>query len=259
MAFFSKIGSILKQASSKQIAAEFSASRPSIYQAIRCMSTSKVFVGGISYGTDDHSLREAFSKYGEVLEARVILDRETGRSRGFGFVTYTSSEEASSAIQALDGKDLHGRNIRVNYAADRNRGGGGFGGGGGYSGGGAGGGYNSPGGYAGGAGGGYGGSPAGGYGGSPAGGYGGSPSGGYGGSPAATPYGGGSGGAFGAGADSFGVAGSSNDLGGSAGFGDEQFGAPESTTGGEAEAGFELEASEPGENEDDTDDFAKRA
>ncbi|CAN0876933.1 Glycine-rich RNA-binding protein 3, mitochondrial [Linum grandiflorum] len=251
MAFFSKIGSILKQASSKQIAAEFSASRPSIYQAIRCMSTSKVFVGGISYGTDDHSLREAFSKYGEVLEARVILDRETGRSRGFGFVTYTSSEEASSAIQALDGKDLHGRNIRVNYAADRNRGG--------YSGGGAGGGYNSPGGYAGGAGGGYGGSPAGGYGGSPAGGYGGSPSGGYGGSPAATPYGGGSGGAFGAGADSFGVAGSSNDLGGSAGFGDEQFGAPESTTGGEAEAGFELEASEPGENEDDTDDFAKRA
>lgn len=68
------------------------------------MQSSKLFIGGISYSTDDQSLREAFSKYGEVIEARVIVDRETGRSRGFGFVTYTSSEEASSAIQALDGQ-----------------------------------------------------------------------------------------------------------------------------------------------------------
>ncbi|MGV7428855.1 RNA recognition motif domain-containing protein, partial [Mycobacterium kansasii] len=73
------------------------------------MSTSKVFIGGLSYDTDDNSLREAFNKYGEVTDARVIVDRETGRSRGFGFVTYTSPEEASSAIQALDGQDLHGR------------------------------------------------------------------------------------------------------------------------------------------------------
>lgn len=53
---------------------------------------------------DDQSLNEAFSKYGEVVEARVIVDRETGRSRGFGFITYTSTEDASSALQALDGQ-----------------------------------------------------------------------------------------------------------------------------------------------------------
>ncbi|KAG8652386.1 hypothetical protein MANES_06G084600v8 [Manihot esculenta] len=136
MAFLSKVGNVLRQAGSKQINGELSASRPSLYQAIRCMSSSKLFIGGISYATDDTSLREAFSKYGEVIEARVILDRETGRSRGFGFVTYTSSEEASSAIQALDGQDLHGRRVKVNYANDRARGsfgGGGYGaGGGGY-------------------------------------------------------------------------------------------------------------------------------
>ncbi|CAI0560364.1 unnamed protein product [Linum tenue] len=224
MAFFSKLGNILKQASSKQIAAQFSASRPSIFQAIRCMSSSKVFVGGISYNTDENSLREAFSKYGSVIEAKVIMDRESGRSRGFAFVTYTSSEEASSAIQALDGQDLHGRRIRVNYAADRNRGfgggdggyggGGGGYGGGGYGGGGGGyggGGYNSGGGYGGGgyggSAGGYGGGQSGGYGGgNPNSGFGGNPSGGFGGSPAASTYGSGGSGAFGGGADDFGVA-----------------------------------------------------
>ncbi|XP_038688369.1 glycine-rich RNA-binding protein 3, mitochondrial-like isoform X3 [Tripterygium wilfordii] len=135
MAFLSKVGNILRQTATKQVNAEFSASRPSIYQAIRCMSSSKLFVGGISFNTDDSGLREAFGKYGEVVEARIIQDRETGRSRGFGFVTYTSSEDASSAIQALDGQDLDGRQIRVNYATDRPRpaynqgyGGGGYGG-----------------------------------------------------------------------------------------------------------------------------------
>ncbi|XP_010547757.1 PREDICTED: glycine-rich RNA-binding protein 3, mitochondrial-like isoform X2 [Tarenaya hassleriana] len=143
MAFFSKFGNILKQTASKQLNGQSSLPSPSIFQVIRCMSSSKLFVGGISYNTDDQSLREAFSRHGEVLEAKVIVDRETGRSRGFGFVTYTSSEEASSAIQALDGKDLHGRYIRVNYANDRSGGvrssgfGGNYGppGGGGYGGG----------------------------------------------------------------------------------------------------------------------------
>ncbi|XP_038688368.1 glycine-rich RNA-binding protein 3, mitochondrial-like isoform X2 [Tripterygium wilfordii] len=144
MAFLSKVGNILRQTATKQVNAEFSASRPSIYQAIRCMSSSKLFVGGISFNTDDSGLREAFGKYGEVVEARIIQDRETGRSRGFGFVTYTSSEDASSAIQALDGQDLDGRQIRVNYATDRprpayNQGYGG--GGGGYNQGYGGGGY----------------------------------------------------------------------------------------------------------------------
>ncbi|GLU22564.1 hypothetical protein SLE2022_386300 [Rubroshorea leprosula] len=133
MAFFGRVGSILRQTVSKQIInGEVSASisKPSIYQAIRWFSSipsSKLFIGGISYSTDELQLREAFSKYGQVIDARIIVDRETSRSRGFGFITYTSSEEASCAIQALDGQPLHGRNIRVNYANDRTpRGGGGY-------------------------------------------------------------------------------------------------------------------------------------
>ncbi|GMP33295.1 hypothetical protein CsSME_00006683 [Camellia sinensis var. sinensis] len=106
MAFFSKAGNILRQTVSKHINSEISGSNPSVFQMIRCMSSSKVFVGGLSYNTDDTSLREAFDKYGEVIEARVIIDRDSGRSRGFGFITYTSGEEASSAIQALDGQGL---------------------------------------------------------------------------------------------------------------------------------------------------------
>ncbi|KAG7012092.1 Glycine-rich RNA-binding protein 3, mitochondrial [Cucurbita argyrosperma subsp. argyrosperma] len=141
MAFLSKVGKIFSQSSASRIGSISQPSQLSIFQAIRFMSSSKVFVGGLSYGTDDHSLREAFTKYGEVVEARVILDRDTGRSRGFGFVTFVGNEEASSAIQALDGQDLHGRRIRVNFATERSRGsfvgGGGYsGGGGGYSGGG---------------------------------------------------------------------------------------------------------------------------
>lgn len=94
MALANKLGGLLKKATS---------SNPSIYQAIRCMSSSKLFVGGLSYGTDDQGLKNAFTRYGQVIEARVIMDRESGRSRGFGFVTYTSTEEASAAITAMDG------------------------------------------------------------------------------------------------------------------------------------------------------------
>ncbi|KAG7955067.1 hypothetical protein I3843_11G052400 [Carya illinoinensis] len=206
MAFLSKIGNMLRQTASKQISSEFCALKPSVYQAIRClssMSSSKLFIGGLSYATDEQSLKEAFAKYGEVVEARVIMDRETGRSRGFGFVTYTSSEEASSAIQALDGQDLHGRCVRVNYATDRARpsfGGGNYGGGYGsnaYGGGGGGYGGNAYGG--GGGGGGYGNSAYGGSGGYGAGssGYG---SGGYG--SGGNYQGGGGGGNYGS--DSYG-------------------------------------------------------
>ncbi|CAN6334055.1 unnamed protein product [Urochloa humidicola] len=125
MALANKLGGLLKKATS---------SNPSIYQAIRCMS-SKLFVGGLSYSTDDHSLRDEFANYGQIIEARVIVDRESGRSRGFGFVTYSSSEEASAALTAMDGKDLHGRTIRVNHATERTGGFRGGGGGGGYGGG----------------------------------------------------------------------------------------------------------------------------
>ncbi|XP_031251840.1 glycine-rich RNA-binding protein 3, mitochondrial-like [Pistacia vera] len=118
MAFFGKFGSILRQTASKQIAGEISASKPSIYQAIRCMS-SELFVGGLSYSCDDQSLREAFSKYGHVTKATVPLHHETGRSRGFGFVTYRSKKEASSAIQALNGQDLYGRRVRVEACSPR--------------------------------------------------------------------------------------------------------------------------------------------
>jgi len=222
MALTNKLGGLLKKATS---------SNPSIYQAIRCMSSSKLFVGGLSYGTDDQSLRDSFANYGQVIEARVIMDRESGRSRGFGFVTYTSSEEASAAITAMDGQDLHGRNIRVNHATEktggfRAGGGGGFGGGG-YGGGGFGGGGSGGGGYdgSGGYGAGYGsGGGGGGYG---SGNYGNRGGGGYGGGGVA----GGAGGNFAAGGgDSFG-----SNFGGESGFGNPAggFGAPSGTYGGD--------------------------
>ena len=103
--------------------------------------SNKLFVGGLAWATDDHALNAAFSAHGEVTEARVISDRDTGRSRGFGFVTFTDADSASAAIDAMNGQDLDGRTIRVNLAEDKprrdNRGGGG---GGGNRGGGGGGG-----------------------------------------------------------------------------------------------------------------------
>ncbi|CAO3639457.1 unnamed protein product [Mucor hiemalis] len=93
---------------------------------------SKLFIGGLSWNTTDDSLREAFSQYGEVVDAIVIKDRETGRSRGFGFVTFSSPEEANAAVDALNDNELDGRRIRVNVAEQRereSRGGGGGGGG----------------------------------------------------------------------------------------------------------------------------------
>ncbi len=102
----------------------------------------KVFVGGISWNTDDDSLRVAFEKYGDVTEAKVITDRDTGRSRGFGFVSFDNDDAALKAISEMDGQDLDGRTIKVNEAEDKprgDRGGRGGGGGGGRGGGGGGG------------------------------------------------------------------------------------------------------------------------
>ncbi len=95
-----------------------------------------IYVGNLSYDTNDAGLRAAFEAYGEVSSAQVIMDRDTGRSRGFGFVEMPSDEEARAAIEALDGSDLDGRSIKVNQArprGDRRGGGGrgGYGGGGG--------------------------------------------------------------------------------------------------------------------------------
>ena len=96
---------------------------------------NKLFVGGLSWGTDDQALRAAFEGFGGVIEAKVISDRETGRSRGFGFVTLDSADAVTEAL-SLNGTELDGRSIRVDRAAARSTGGGGGGGGGGFGGGG---------------------------------------------------------------------------------------------------------------------------
>jgi heterogeneous nuclear ribonucleoprotein A1/A3 len=93
--------------------------------------SNKLFIGGLSWDTDDSGLRAAFQPFGDIKEARVVTDRDTGRSRGFGFVTYSSRDEASSALEAMNGATLDGRTLRVDEAQDKNRGGGGGGGGGG--------------------------------------------------------------------------------------------------------------------------------
>lgn len=74
---------------------------------------NKIFVGGLSWDTTDEGLKEFFSQVGEVVEAKIITDRMTKRSKGFGFVTFAKEEEADKAITELDGKELDGRNIKV--------------------------------------------------------------------------------------------------------------------------------------------------
>ncbi len=94
--------------------------------------SQKLFVGGLSWDTDSEGLRHGFESFGDIEEAKVILDRDTGRSRGFGFVSFRDSSDAQRAISEMDGTMLDGRSIRVNEAAERAPGGGrGHGGGGG--------------------------------------------------------------------------------------------------------------------------------
>ncbi len=87
--------------------------------------SKKLFVGGLSWDTTDDGLKSAFDRFGEITEAKVILDRDTGRSRGFGFVTFTEPDSATQAISEMDGTELDGRRIKVDLAQDRGRGGGG--------------------------------------------------------------------------------------------------------------------------------------
>nr|ACS94937.1 putative glycine-rich RNA-binding protein [Tamarix hispida] len=125
MAFCNRIGSLIRQTVSQN-----SAPIDSMLNSIRCMSSSRLFVGGLSWGTDDQSLKDAFSSFGEVTDAKVITDRETGRSRGFGFVNFVDNEAAGSALSSMDGVELNGRSIRVSFAQERSSGprpgGGGF-------------------------------------------------------------------------------------------------------------------------------------
>jgi RNA recognition motif-containing protein len=100
----------------------------------------KLFVGGLSWDTTDDGLRQAFASYGEITEAKVITDRDTGRSRGFGFVTFAQDDDAKTAISKMDGTSLDGKTIKVNEAQEKNPRGAGRSGG--SSGGGRGNGHN---------------------------------------------------------------------------------------------------------------------
>jgi len=120
------------------------------------MST-RLYVGNLNFRTTGDELRELFSQAGEVENASVVEDRDTGRSRGFGFVEMATAEGAAAAIEQFNGKEFGGRNLTVNEArprVERGGGGGGYGGGGGGRGGYGGGGGRGGGGYGGGGGGG---------------------------------------------------------------------------------------------------------
>ena len=107
---------------------------------------NKLYVGNLSYDVQDRDLQELFAQHGTVSSARVVTDRDTGRSKGFGFVEMGTDGEAEAAISALNGQEVGGRALTVNEARPKEAGGGdrrggggrGFGGGGGYSGGGGG-------------------------------------------------------------------------------------------------------------------------
>lgn len=82
---------------------------------------TNIFVGNLPFSASSPELEELFAQYGTVSRAQVITDRDTGRSRGFGFVEMDSDEEAQNAIQTLDGSDFGGRQLRVNVARERSR------------------------------------------------------------------------------------------------------------------------------------------
>ena len=112
----------------------------------------KLYVGNLTYSVDSSALQEMFSGFGDVSSAQVVTDRDTGRSKGFGFVEFADAQAAKAAIDEMNGKDVNGRALTVNEARPREeRGGGGGGRSGGYGGGG--GGRSGGGGYGGGGGG----------------------------------------------------------------------------------------------------------
>lgn len=129
---------------------------------------TRLYVGNLNFNTSPDAVRAAFAGFGTVEDVYLVTDRETGRPRGFGFVTMSTEDEATKAIEGMNGKDLDGRSLRVNPAESRPRAGGGGGGGGGFGGGGGGrgrggGGYGGRGGGGGYDGGGGGGGGGGGY------------------------------------------------------------------------------------------------
>ncbi|CAM6013568.1 unnamed protein product [Sphagnum balticum] len=125
MAYFGKLGCVMRQTVARSLlqkagaAGTGSVALPAVFLLQRGMASSKLFIGGLAWGTDEGSIRDAFSAFGEVTEVKIICDRDTGRSRGFGFVSFTSESEAGAALQEMDGRDLGGRTIRVDYAVER--------------------------------------------------------------------------------------------------------------------------------------------
>ncbi|XP_010494963.1 PREDICTED: 40S ribosomal protein S19, mitochondrial [Camelina sativa] len=113
MAFCTKLGGHLKQGVVQTRNVPFT----SMLTSLRYMST-KLYIGGLSPGTDEQSLKDAFSSFNGVTEARVMTNKVTGRSRGYGFVNFMTEDSAKSAISAMDGQELNGFNIRVNVAKD---------------------------------------------------------------------------------------------------------------------------------------------
>lgn len=77
---------------------------------------NKLYVGNLPYAVNDDSLKEMFTEYGEISEAKVITDKFSGRSKGFGFVTFANDDDAAKAVEALNGKDIEGRALNVNVA-----------------------------------------------------------------------------------------------------------------------------------------------
>jgi len=112
--------------------------------------SAKLFVGNLSFNITENDLQDAFAAHGTVVEANLMMDRATGRSRGFAFITMSTPEEAQKAIDALNGRELGGRALTVNIARPREERPGGGGGGGGGRRGGGGGGYGGGGGGGGG-------------------------------------------------------------------------------------------------------------
>ena len=93
----------------------------------------KLYVGNLSYNTNEDGLRNLFSGFGTVASAKIIFDRDSGNSKGFGFIEMSTEEEAAAAIAGTNGQELEGRQLRVNEAIDKPRRGGDRGGGGGYN------------------------------------------------------------------------------------------------------------------------------
>jgi len=88
------------------------------------LSNSKIYVGNLPFSSTEDELRDVFGQHGDVESVAVITDRDTGRPRGFAFVEMADADSAANAIKALDGSELGGRNLRVNEAEDKRRGGG---------------------------------------------------------------------------------------------------------------------------------------